>query len=444
MDKSIITQAAIGDINFRLDELASNLNAHANTSLSKAHGINLVSGPYENNHGDVVGAYQARFTVNGNVYYAPANSTALAGQASTTGLLDPSVAADIQNAVEGSAWVTEFAAGLAASIASVNDDVLVPHTRLGHWEAHGGMAAFPKNSYDSGGYIVGDQVVVLFINDVGYEVPCSLRSGGPVQTPRITGLGVWTLVGGGSGSYHLPTPSSPILHIEPGGGESFPTYTSVVSTVAGTPPFTYKWQSSVNGSVWDDVTAVYNNYGNTGVKSNTGTPSPAFGSLAGIGSFTVYFDIKAPGGDNSGQFYMRLLVDNTSVGGAQAFTPTVWVQIKDHAGCCWFCTQANITRRLSPEEWATIGRVEQQIFRQCRRALVWYLRQGNILLAQMLKDGVEQPWFEAFTNEVLESYRQDGVEAAAKLYMKRVAKSVETHWPTCAHRGYKAGVIQTT
>lgn len=197
-EKNLATQVGIENLKFQLSELAENTNQHVNSSLSKAHGINLISGyidadgnnrtQYQDSNGDVVGQYMLRFTVENGVYYAPANPTSEPGQEGSGAIdtsTDEEVAADTSG---GSALVTNYLSDQAANAQAINTDVLLPHTRIPHWQAHGSISVTPRNTYDADGHLVGDHVIQMVIDGQVREIPCCQRIGGPLQPPRTGNL----------------------------------------------------------------------------------------------------------------------------------------------------------------------------------------------------------------------------------------------------------------
>lgn len=195
--KTIVTQAEIAPFKDALNDLASNLNAHINHSLSKAHGLVLVSGfidsagnnltTYQNSNGDIIGTTFVRFAIGGVLYYAPGISTALAGQSASTGSLDinPDVSTEL-NAPGASSLITEYGSIEIQQAVNVNS-LLLEHTRKNHDIVHSldnVMRVIPKTTLDSGGYTIGRYVVRFVVNGVEYEIPCDTRLGGPPQLMR--------------------------------------------------------------------------------------------------------------------------------------------------------------------------------------------------------------------------------------------------------------------
>jgi hypothetical protein len=243
-DRNIVTQVGIEDLKFALAEIAENLDAHINASLSKAHGIGLMQGfvdadgndltTYQDSNGDVIGNYFVRFVVNNVAYYAPAIATALPGQEATTGIVDTSADGEFEEQ-GGSSWVTSYTSDQVAQANAINNDVLLPHTRQPHEDTHGSITAVLQTTFSSLGHTVGTHIVQMRIGGNVYNIPASNRLGGPLQPPRIGGI---------------PTN----LSVEIGEGD--PNDCDVPVTVpflGGTKPVEYHWQYN-NSAVWTDIT----------------------------------------------------------------------------------------------------------------------------------------------------------------------------------------------
>ncbi len=187
--RTVATQSELAALKYALSELAENLTSHASGSLSKAHGINIVTGfvdvngndrtAYENSNGDLVGTHMIRFSVDGVIFYAPANLTAAAGQGGVVYVTDGNEE-NFDN-VGSSSWVTNYAALHTEQTKAIQDDVLLPHSRLPHWEAHGGLTAYAQVTHDSAGNVVGNYVINIKLYNQIYQIPCDIRVGGPAQ-----------------------------------------------------------------------------------------------------------------------------------------------------------------------------------------------------------------------------------------------------------------------
>lgn len=247
-DRSIVTQVGIEDLKFALTEIAENLEAHINASLSKAHGINVLVGyvdahgndltTYQDSNGDAIGNYYLRFTIENVAYYAPANFTTLPGQDATTGSIDTSPEGEFE-AQGGSAWITDYTSDQVAQANAINTDVLVAHTRQPHYSTHGSLEVIAQDTFTNLGHRVGTHVIRIRIGNNVYNIPAVSRFGGPLQPPRIGGI---------------PTN----LSVEIGEGD--PNDCNVPVTVpfnGGTRPVEYHWQYN-NSAVWTDITPAAN------------------------------------------------------------------------------------------------------------------------------------------------------------------------------------------
>jgi hypothetical protein len=198
MDRSIATQVGLKELKFALSEVAENLSAHVNASLSKAHGVNIINGytdslgndltAYRDSFGNIVGNYFLRFVVGNVAYYAPAMLTALEGQPDTTGIIDTSETGEDFSGQGSSSWITDYTSDQVAQAESMNDDVLIPHTRQPHWSTHGSMTVLTQNTFSTLGAKVGSHVVQVKYNNIVYNIPASLRFGGPPQVWRSFGF----------------------------------------------------------------------------------------------------------------------------------------------------------------------------------------------------------------------------------------------------------------
>jgi len=202
MNQTLVTQTAAQPVLAALTEVASNLAAHANASISKAHGINMLQfapnsindgsgndiSVYYDDHGDVIGTIFVTFVINDTVYYAPALVTTLPGQALSTGqgvygASAPSAPASPGTTDNSATWITDVISQETSAVNAINNSVLIPHTQDGYWEVHDSMTAIAFNTYDSIGHLIGDHVIILYWGGNTYQIPCSTRLGGPLQPP---------------------------------------------------------------------------------------------------------------------------------------------------------------------------------------------------------------------------------------------------------------------
>jgi hypothetical protein len=324
MNRAIIAQTGVADLKFALSEVAENLSAHINASLSKAHGINVILGyvdaygndltTYRDSNGDILGNRFVRFSVGNTLYYAPAVISALAGQPDTTGEIDTS-GDEGDSAVGGSAWVTDYTSEQVEQAEAINNDVLVPHTRVAHKDAHGGMTVLVQNTFDTHGHTIATHLIQLRINGSVYNIPVSPRFGGPIQPPRLQPLPVVTFLGSLNGNFGQNGTEITMV-VE--GGEEWPTgiiWRTIM--LGGTYPMEFEWQFSPDNVSW---LPFYDIVGGVKVpiqrRSNNCGFSPinnTFGTLdTAVGFFDSEFDIQTPGGGNSAIYFMRLKITNAA------------------------------------------------------------------------------------------------------------------------------------
>jgi len=209
-EKNLITKARLEQIKQAEGDLVDNLYQHANASLSKAHGILLYNLPhpfldtngndisiYQDSHGDRVGYYFMRLTYNNTNYFAPLELSLLPGQDPATGISPDTNVIVPTVTPQGTAWVTDFTPEDEADLIYTNSSVLIPHTKLSHWETHTGgiYQVLPQIITDSAGHRVSNYVARILISGVEYWIPCDLRVGGPVQPVRVAFPAITTLQG---------------------------------------------------------------------------------------------------------------------------------------------------------------------------------------------------------------------------------------------------------
>lgn len=145
---------------------------------------------YRNSNGDVVGTKIIRFAINGVLYYAPGKTTALEGQAASTGVLDTNPDITTALSVPQAASLQTDYGSLELQQAINTNSLLLEHTRQNHDAVHNGgrMRVVAKETLDSGGYIVGRYVIKFVVNGVEYEIPCDTRIGGPPEPVKGSNL----------------------------------------------------------------------------------------------------------------------------------------------------------------------------------------------------------------------------------------------------------------
>jgi hypothetical protein len=340
-DRNIVTQVGIEALKFALAEIAENLNAHINASLSKAHGVNIVAGfidddgndrtTYQDSNGDIIGNYFLRFAINNVIYFAPAVVTALPGQDETSGAVNTSPEGEFEGQ-GGSAWVTDYTSDQVSQANAINTDVLILHTRQPHASTHGSMTAVLQSTFSNLGHTVGTHVVQLKIANNVYTIPCSTRLGGPLQAPRIGGIL-------SNATVNIP--------------EGKPNTCDVPVTVpflGGTKPVAYHWQFN-NTGVWTDITPA--------VSANLPLPGWSGGIDFQWASTTVAtFRIVGvhPGSNQTRSAQFRCRVTNVVVPDAGptsgVITNTFTFTATDQTGT-WFCGVACDFGYISVEDYRT-------------------------------------------------------------------------------------------
>ena len=257
---NIITQSALNDIKLTLNDIAANLSQHINDSMSLAHGINIFpNATYSNANGDLIGNYVVTFLVNGVIYYAPATLTALTGQPFTNGSIQ--IAAANPQTVSSASWITDFTPAALAATDSIRDEVLIPHTQLGHWETHGGMTVLPLNSYDTNGNLYARYALLFSFNSQLYEIPCDTSITGVPQPLKVTLSTTYLYWPYSLGTFQAQHPTG---------------YPVLATASGGTGPYTFDWRYR------DDA-----NSNPLGQDMNTAGGSIAYDSVHPTVTFTI-------------------------------------------------------------------------------------------------------------------------------------------------------------
>src|SRR6185295_17636631 len=116
----------------------------------------------------------------------------LAGQPDSTGSIDTSVDGDAFQNQGNSAWITDYTSDQVQQAQSMNQDVLIPHTRQPHWSTHGSMSILTQPTFNTLGAKVGSHIVQIKYNNSVYNIPVSRRFGGPPQLWRDFGFSTAT------------------------------------------------------------------------------------------------------------------------------------------------------------------------------------------------------------------------------------------------------------
>lgn len=246
-EQNLITKGRLAEIKTAEAVLSENLFAHANASLSKAHGVLFYNLPhptldangndisvYYDSHGDIVGNNLMRITHSNVNYYVPIQTTTLAGKDPYTGITPDLTTIANLGAITpgGTAWVTDFTQQDQEDLIFTNDSVLLPHTLLSHWETHTGgvYQVLPMVITDSAGHRVSNYVARIIVDGVELYVPCDLRSRGPIQPIRVAFPAICTL------------PGTNANYCAMGRDDNQSGYFFVNTPTGGDLPWTFVWQ----------------------------------------------------------------------------------------------------------------------------------------------------------------------------------------------------------
>lgn len=256
-DKNLITTSGLQEVKTAEGELAFNLFTHANSSLSKAHGWEFLDLPhpfldatgndvsiYTDSHGDRVGYYQMQLTYNGVNYYAGLEASVLAGQPASANIV---LTSRSQLAIQdGTAWITKFNTHNESNLIVTNDDVLIPHTRLGHWQSHTGnvYSVIPQVVKDSAGHTVSEFIARISFGGKELWIPVQPRLGGPLQPIRLPKPGITVARGANLNVNQMSADDAQF------------TIFFFNAPTGGTLPYTLKWQFNtyqpIHGLYWAD------------------------------------------------------------------------------------------------------------------------------------------------------------------------------------------------
>jgi len=365
---NIITQSALEPIKTWEAQIAENLVSHANATLSKAHGWELIVLPhpyyvagndvsvYQDSNGDLVGTYMVRLTSNNVSYYAPINISTLAGQDPLTGVQSTAGAVQGQG---GTAWVTDFSTEAQANLIATITTLLLPHTLLSHWEAHTGAvySILPQVVYDSAGHVVGNYVAKIVYKSQELLLPCDTRLGGPLQPPRNTVL----------------TCDTPFVYIPGGAGNNCNVH--FVATATGTLPITYLYEySAASTGPWNPVTA----------------PSfspPGWGSIAcTITGNLLNITSVNPGSDSTRYVYIRCTVTNAAGTG---ISNSIYFGAHDATGS-WIVYAAHEQAPFSRSEMLRLYKLRLWSLKNHNADTAVYMgRVGNQLVRRMKDQGFD-------------------------------------------------------
>jgi len=419
---AVATQTELGSLNFALQQAAENLASHANGSMSEAHGMDMYPGRaddgygndvtyYEDSNGDQVGTKYVRIILAGIAYYVPAKITTLAGKAPSTGITDTDLTAYGVSSGQGSShWVTQFQLDSAHYIQEVLETYLLPHTEKGYWEAHTGFdSAITSATNDSAGHAVGSRLLPIPIDGNFWNIVASTRLGGPLQPVMMNPF----------------NPTSVYYSLSAGSSADNPT-TIYPVYVRGTKPLTYSYECYYGG-IWNALPS-----GMSPCWKNKGTGAGTAVTYSSSTGILHQQDCSGPGGDDYDEIWLRLTVTNAAgnthadINGNDLLFK---IQVQDHAPCCWFARQCDISRKLSVAQWKIMGEIEKWLYGYNRRYCAWYVHHGKGLVERMLANGMPQAWFEEFITQITQLYLSQP-ERAEILYVKTVREMLLKHWPS--------------
>jgi hypothetical protein len=414
-EKNIITQSEIGPIKTEEAELAENLYAHANASLSKAHGMEFVRltypftdtegnevSQYYDSNGDIVGYYQMRLTYSNTNYYVPLISSMLSGQTALKGVRSSS---GISIETGDSAWVTDFTSGAVNSLAVANTTMLLPHTQLSHWETHtsGIFSVLPMTVLDSAGHIVGNYVARLVFDGKELLVPCDSRLGGPAQVPRLQAFIT---------NHYSFKSSSP---------NSAMATTPLTINYQGTAPVTFQWQVSINNSLWQDLAPGVNVWFTLsgwqgGIQTIwTSTASP-----------TLIINYMSPAENRWQTVYLRAIVTNSA---GSVTTGVIQIDIYDKTGS-WIVYAAHAAAPFTDQEMRRLYHLRLWALENRTETTHMYMGStGDKLVEIMRKKGFD---FTTLTAEIQTFLKADvNMKERYRRFESMVVRCLAEHWPDC-------------
>lgn len=422
----IITQSALADIKFDLQQVAENLSEHVNDSLSKAHAINLVEGftdsdgndrtTYQNSAGQIVGTRQLRFNVDGAVYYAPCNPSADAGQDTTTGQLTTGMTEAEFAAVGKAAWVTDFVNEGAANAEDINTVYLLPHTLRKHEEVHGNFSVTAETTLDSTGNTVGRHKVRMVIGGIRYAIPADVRLGGPPQVIR-------NIVASPNSQF---TESSTL---------PLPSRNYTFSVGGGTQPYTFLWQVNENrdGSspTWRDLDGaggtgailLASNFGFNYSNADTATVTIQVTSLDGIDNQTL-----------SPAFTFRVAVTNEA---GTAYSNNVYLNARDNTGS-WVIYATHDVAPFTKKEMLRLYKLRLWSRRNEPEDTELYMGWwGNQLVARMKAGNYD---FRVLRPRILPILDERSCVDRFKSFRELVVELFDIHWPDCPYERVQAAL----
>jgi len=427
---NVITQSDVQAVKAYEQLLADNFAAHANASLSKAHGIEFVYtvglvdadgndlSTYQDSNGDVVGTAMMRLTDPFSLfsYFVPLNGSTLAGQDVSTGVATPITSAGVQG---DSAWITDLSTEALASLSAANDTLLLPHTRLAHWQTHTGgnlYGILPQNTFDSAHHLVAEYVAVFIYKGKKLLIPCSRRLGGPLQPPRILNL----------------TPSTASLHTTGSSGDYGIYFSPTVS--GGTKPMTFAYYYNTNLPA--DINST--NWAGPIIAGSTQNVRNSNGDS----DFQFYYDSATGaahiinGGGGGGELRLKLEVTSPT-GVTQTLYGTnnlaTFIFYFSHSSECWFCTEGHKFSKIPYSQWKTLFKLAEPAEALCPLGVAFYFEHGHELVTRMYEGGEKPEDFYNYVQSSIQVAATAGLTEAAAFQVDYIHKACAKYWPDCPH-----------
>lgn len=178
---SIGTSSSLQTATFDLLELAADISEHVNSSLTKAHAVNVISNNYYDSGGDLYGNYVLRLVVQGTVVYVPAQMPDPDPGPGSQEIL-PSLISLTQSLVGSPSpgfLISPVASGYASQVSGLINTLLL-HATLNHDVAHSGMVLIAGDpTLDNLGHVVARNKISVSINGQTYYIPCDTSPSGP-------------------------------------------------------------------------------------------------------------------------------------------------------------------------------------------------------------------------------------------------------------------------
>lgn len=424
---SISTQAAVQTFNSLFAQLLENYTYHVESSLSRAHGLELVHGwvdsagndlrTYQDSGGHVLSSTdpaQANFlriVVNGVPYFAPVQlpSPDPGGQ--------PGVDLVAESAEVGSgapascALITDYGS-LQSLAATDTNSLLLEHARTDAVSAHVALVALsiPLVSVDT--HVLATHRLRLQYNGTLYDIPCSTRLGGPFQPLRNAALSC----------------DRPSVRI--GAGSPNSTDVNFTAQADGTKPFSYAYEWSITDTANTYVAFPYDGLGVMNDVSVAITNwSPGVTASADKTTPLLHFSFVRPGSDRTRSVYIRCKITQTD--GTSAYTDSIKFTAQDVTGNWVVMETMRPLGGLTPSMSYSLYRLRLFALRHHREEAIFYLGEGGRELIERARTaGYDFDQLRQTVNYL----------ASSAPYKERYARFLElvcallaAYWPSCPH-----------